>query len=66
MTDIERALADIAEVRQRLAVTQRFYGYSAIAAASSGAFALAAGVVQFVLVPYPHTQQQGSCVARWR
>lgn len=59
MTDIERALADIAEVRQRLAVTQRFHGYSAVAAASSGAFAMAAGVVQLLVVPLPHTAHQG-------
>jgi hypothetical protein len=54
MTDIERALLDIAEVRDRLAMTQRFKGYSGVAAAAAGAFAIAAGLAQFVLVPVPH------------
>lgn len=51
--DLERALLDIAEVRGRLAMTQRFKGYSAIAAMASGAFALVAGVVQALLVAHP-------------
>lgn len=59
MTDLERALADIAEVRERLGHAQRFKGYSGIAAALSGLFALAAGVVQFALVPHPQSVQQG-------
>ncbi len=59
MTDIERALADIAEVRDRLAGAQRFKGYSAIAAGLSGGFALAAGVVQALLIGTPHTGQDG-------
>lgn len=58
MTDLERALADIAEVRERLGHAQRFKGYSGIAAAFSGLFAFATGVVQFALVPHPHTVQQ--------
>jgi hypothetical protein len=58
MRDIERALLDIAEVRERLAMTQRFKGYSGVAAAMSGLFALAAGVVQGLLVPMPHTGMQ--------
>jgi hypothetical protein len=49
--DIERALLDIAEVRERLAMTQRFKGYSGVAAAASGLFAVVAGVVQALLVP---------------
>lgn len=53
MTDLERALADIAEVRDRLGHAQRFKGYSGVAAMVSGVFALAAGVVQFALVPHP-------------
>ncbi|MGZ3509561.1 MAG: hypothetical protein ACXWNJ_14280 [Vulcanimicrobiaceae bacterium] len=58
MTDLERALADIAEVRERLGHAQRFKGYSGIAAVLSGLFALAAGVVQFAMVPHPQTVQQ--------
>lgn len=57
--DIERALLDIAEVRERLAVTQRFKGYSGVAAVASGCFAVAAGVLQAFLVPQPHTAQDG-------
>jgi hypothetical protein len=54
MTDLEKALIDIAEVRERLAMTQRFKGYSGVAAAASGFFVIAAGVVQALLVPLPH------------
>lgn len=59
MRDIERALADIAEVRERLGQVQRFKGYSGIAAMTSGVFALAGGVVQAVLVPNVQTVHQG-------
>lgn len=59
MTEIERALEDIAEVRDRLAGAQRFKGYSAIAAGASGIFALVTGVVQAVLVGTPHTPNDG-------
>lgn len=59
MTDLERALADIAEVRERLGHMQRFRGYSAIAAIASGIFALAAGGIQLLLVPAVHTPHQG-------
>lgn len=59
VNNLERALADIAEVRERLGHVQRFKGYSAIAAATSGALALAAGVVQLVLVPSVNTVQRG-------
>ena len=55
MTDLERAMLDIAEVRERLAVTQRFRGYSGVAAAASGCFAILAGVVQALLAPVPAT-----------
>ncbi|MDQ6929264.1 MAG: hypothetical protein M3126_01180 [Candidatus Eremiobacteraeota bacterium] len=59
MTEIERALADIAEVRDRLAGAQRFKGYSAIAAGMSGGFALVAGVVQAALTGTPQTAHDG-------
>lgn len=59
MTDLERALADIAEVRERLGHVQRFRGYSAIAAAASGAFALAAGLLQAMIVPHVRTAHEG-------
>jgi hypothetical protein len=53
--EIERALSDIEEVRDRLAHVQRFEGYSGPAAAASGAVAVAAGFVQQALVPLPVT-----------
>jgi hypothetical protein len=59
MTDLERALADIAEVRERLGHVQRFKGYSGIAAIASGGFALVAGLLQAVLVPSVQTVHQG-------
>ncbi|HZZ64611.1 MAG TPA: hypothetical protein VFE17_03865 [Candidatus Baltobacteraceae bacterium] len=66
MTDLERALADIAEVRERLGHAQRFRGYSGIAAMTSGVFAVAGGVVQALLVPTVSTVHQGHLyVALW-
>jgi len=59
MTDLERALADIAEVRERLGHVQRFRGYSALAAACSGAFAIVAGLLQALLLPRVQTAHQG-------
>lgn len=53
--EVERALADLAEVRDRLATCQQFRGYSGPAAAFSGVCAVVAGLVQFVLVPHPHS-----------
>jgi hypothetical protein len=53
MTDLDRAMLDIAEVRDRLAMTQRFRGISGVAAAASGFFAIAAGVLQALLVAIP-------------
>ena len=58
MTEIERALLDIAEVRGRLAMTQRFKGYSGVAAIASGLFALAAGIVQALIVPAPSSVRE--------
>lgn len=59
VTDLERALADIAEVRERLGTVQRFKGYSGLAALVSGVFAIAAGVVQWLLVPAIPTPHDG-------
>ena len=59
MTDLERALADIAEVRERLGHVQRFKGYSAFAAALSGGFAVVAGILQALIVPHVLTMHQG-------
>ena len=53
--EVRQALADLAEVRGRLATVQRFEGYSGTAAIASGAVAIAAGLVQAVLAPQPQT-----------
>jgi hypothetical protein len=55
--DLQQALSDLAEVRDRLAHVQRFEGYSGPAAFVSGAVALVAGYVQFKLAPLPATPQ---------
>ena len=59
MNELERALLDIAEVRDRIALSQRFRGYSGVAAIASGVFALVAGAVQAFTVPYPSGEQAG-------
>ncbi|MEO6834393.1 MAG: hypothetical protein ABI231_00575, partial [Candidatus Tumulicola sp.] len=51
--EFQRALSDLAEVRDRLARLQRFEGYSGPAAAASGVVALAAGAAQLRLAPLP-------------
>jgi len=51
--EVERALADLTEVRDRLASVQRFRGYSSRVAVASGAIALAGGAAQWYLVPHP-------------
>ena len=53
--DLQRALGDLAEVRDRLAHVQRFEGYSAPAAAASGVCAIFAGVLQLRHAPAPHS-----------
>jgi len=47
-------LADLAEVRGRLATIQRFDGYSGTAAIVSGGVAVLAGLVQALVAPEPH------------
>ena len=56
--EVERALADLAEVRDRLASCQQFLGYSGPAAAFSGIGAIVAGVVQLIVAPNPVTGTQ--------
>ncbi|HEV3091747.1 MAG TPA: hypothetical protein VGX91_09970 [Candidatus Cybelea sp.] len=51
--ELQRALSDLAEVRERLAQLQRFEGYSGPAAAASGVVALIAALAQRRLVPLP-------------
>ena len=51
--EVERALADLVEVRDRLASVQRFRGYSSRVAMLTGGIALIGGLVQLALVPHP-------------
>jgi hypothetical protein len=51
--DVTRAIADLDEVRSRLAAVQRFRGLSGAAAAASGIAALGCGLVQLAVVPHP-------------
>jgi hypothetical protein len=52
--EVRQALADLAEVRGRLATVQRFDGYSGTAAIASGVIAIVAGFVQAAVAPQPH------------
>ena len=51
--DVARAIADLDEVRSRLAAVQRFRGLSGPAAVASGVAALGSGLVQLIVVPHP-------------
>jgi hypothetical protein len=55
--EVRQAMADLAEVRVRLATVQRFDGYSGNAAFASGVVAIFAGIVQALLAPQPATAQ---------
>jgi hypothetical protein len=64
--DVTRAIADLDEVRSRLASVQRFRGLSGPAALASGLGALGTGVIQLALVPAPTTRADaGAYVAMW-
>jgi hypothetical protein len=56
--DVERAAADLAEVRLRLVTLQRFDGVSGQAAIASGLVAFAAGALQYALIPLPSSGGQ--------
>lgn len=51
--ELQQALSDLAEVRDRLVRVQRFEGYSAVAATASGFAAFAAGYVQLQTAALP-------------
>jgi uncharacterized membrane protein YhaH (DUF805 family) len=53
--EVRQAMADLAEVRGRLATVQRFDGYSGTAAIASGFIAVLAGLAQYIVAPLPHT-----------
>ncbi len=63
--EVRQAIADLAEVRDRLAKIQRFDGYSGWAAIASGFAALAAGGVQFALVPHPVGAGRNAYLGIW-
>ncbi len=64
--DVARAIADLDEVRSRLAAVQRFRGLSGPAAVASGIAALASGIVQFAILPHPATTADAArYVAIW-
>jgi hypothetical protein len=55
--ELQRALSDLEEVRDRLARVQRFEGYSGPAAVASGACAIAAAFVQQQVAPLPRSPE---------
>jgi hypothetical protein len=64
--DVTRAIADLDEVRSRLASVQRFRGLSGSAALASGLGALGTGMVQLAVVPTPRTADDAArYVAIW-
>jgi len=64
--DVSRAIADLDEVRSRLASVQRFRGLSGPAALASGLGALGTGAVQLAVIPHPAGAEDASrYVALW-
>jgi len=63
--DVTRAIADLDEVRSRLASVQRFRGLSGPAALASGVGAFACGLLQLAVAPSPHGAEAASYVAIW-
>lgn len=57
--EVSRALADLEEVRTRLAAVQRFRGLSGGAAIASGIAAIGAGLIQAGSLPHPVTEADG-------
>jgi hypothetical protein len=51
MLDLDKALADIAAIRNQIARDAEFRGYGPMTVAATGALALAAGVIQAVWLP---------------
>ena len=63
--DVTRAIADLDEVRSRLASVQRFRGLSGPAALASGVGAFACGLLQLAVAPSPHGAEAGGYVSVW-
>jgi hypothetical protein len=60
MVEVSRAIADLEEVRTRLAAVQRFRGLSGGAAFASGVAAVVSGCIQAASVPNPATPADGA------
>lgn len=58
--EVSRALADLEEVRTRLAAVQKFRGLSGGAAFASGIAAVLSGVIQATSIPHPASPAEGS------
>jgi hypothetical protein len=58
--EVSRALADLEEVRTRLAAVQKFRGLSGGAAFASGIAAIVAGLIQAASIAQPATPAEGS------
>ncbi|BBU63217.1 hypothetical protein MSC49_31520 [Methylosinus sp. C49] len=56
MTDVDKALADIAEMRERVAQSLEFRGYGPQALAATAILAGAAGFTQIFLIPTPDSE----------
>jgi hypothetical protein len=64
--EVSRAIADLEEVRTRLAAVQRFRGLSGGAALASGLAAVLAGGIQALSIPHPATSDADArYVAIW-
>lgn len=63
--EVRQALADLAEVRGRLAGAQRFEGYSGWAAVTSGMAAVVAGLAQWKFAPHPQAAQHDLYLTIW-
>lgn len=64
--EVQRALSDLAEVRDRLAHVQRFHGYSAFAAGASGLVAFVAAYLQLQVAAAPRTyDEQHAYIVIW-
>src|SRR5262245_61863853 len=63
-TELDEALARIAEIRHQMARTEVFRGYRALPVAFSGALALATGLVQAAWLPRP-SERLGAYLTLW-
>ena len=56
MKDLERALADIAEIRSQVARGSEFRGYGPMTVAATAVLAVGAGIAQSLWLPKPETE----------